>query len=71
MKQKAFSTVSTRPITILITDYQSELLGALCTLHGLPGTPRARMAATAFTRGLNHLADELHITLPPATTERR
>ena len=65
MKKKAFKHDVRRPISITITEYQAEVLRRLCVKFGEPGVPLASMAATAFTRGLIILQEEIQVDLPP------
>jgi hypothetical protein len=64
-KVKVFRTVIKRPISIMITEYQAEVLRRMCVKFGEPGVPLASMAATAFTRGLMVLSQEIPVELPP------
>ena len=53
------------PLTITITKAQRSYLSQLCLHHGPPGVPIARLASTAFTRGLTTIGDEIgHIWDP-------
>ena len=61
-----FSTTKLVAITINVTEIQREALRRCCVKYGAPGVPPARMASTAFTRGLGLLVDEIGIELPEA-----
>lgn len=69
--KKKFSGKVRGTLSITVTEFQREVLRRMCVKFGEPGVPLASMAATAFTRGLAVLLEELPVGLPELADERK